>query len=243
MVKHIVILGSSYKTGNRIALDFSYDKCKHDELISILNDIKKSGNKKYSIATHTITTKTNKWSDVVNLDPFFKNVKLLDSKDKFLHYLKDDEETSALDIANYISTYYNCTHTRLEKLVYYCYADYLCKYKEKLFNDAIYAFKYGPVISTIYEIYKNSDKSDFIKPIPNEYDMSIRSRILNSVNGLNKIKSIEETLDKYKYYNTATLISLTHQDNTPWAYSDKGTSAYKIISDSVILKYHKYETV
>ncbi len=131
----------------------------------------------------------------------------------------------------------------MEKLIYYCYADYLCKYKEKLFDDKIYAFKYGPVIESIYETYKGTEGLSIIKPVPNKYEMPIRSRIMNSENGIKKINSIDQTLEKYKFFNTKTIIPLTHKCNTPWAVNDKGVKPYKLIDDKDIMKYHKYEEI
>ena len=241
MVKHFIVLGSSYKTGKRIALDYCTANS-YDNISKLLENIKSSNMKQVAIATHTITTKTNKWNDVVKLDPFFEKIQLVKTEDEFFNHLLEDKEITALDIANYIITRTKCTHTRLEKLLYFCYADYLCKYKEKLFNDKIYAFKYGPVISTIYEKYKGNNQA-IIKEISKKYDLPIRSRIMNSHNGIKKINSIDNSLRKYAKLDTDTLIGLTHKKNTPWAHSDEGESSYRIISDKDILKYHKYEEV
>lgn len=32
---------------------------------------------------------------------------------------------------------------KIEKLVYLCFANYLCKYDKEFFDDAIFAYKYG----------------------------------------------------------------------------------------------------
>ena len=144
-----------------------------------------------------------------------------------------------------------CTHTRLEKLTYFCYADYLCKYNKKLFTDKIFAFKYGPVIESIYEKYKRSNceiiepplETPLETPFNKDNQMSVKSRIMISLDGIKKINSIDETLEKYKNYNTNTLIALTHQNGTPWEINDQGQKPYKEISDADILKHHKYEVI
>lgn len=248
MIKHYIVLGSSYNTGERIAIDYTDYNEDFKNLIYELKK-KKNINENYSIATHTISTKTAKWKDVVELDPFFDNVKLLKTSEEFLKYLSKDSEITAIDVANYILSMYRCTHTRLEKLVYYCYADYLCKYNKKLFKDKIFAFKYGPVIETLYETYKNSSPTTYVDKfslkmhdkLPAKYKMPLNSRIMNSIDGVRKIDSIRSTLEKYKGYNTKTIISFTHRENTPWAANDKGETLYKVISDYDILKYHKFE--
>ena len=55
------------------------------------------------------------------------------------------------------------------------------------------------------------------------------------------MSSIDDTLQKYKYYNTNTIVSLTHKNNTPWAINNKGETPYKEISDKDILSHHCYE--
>lgn len=72
---------------------------------------------------------------------------------------------------HYILARHTCTHLELEKLGYMCYADYLCRTGKKLFKDTVYAFKYGPVVESVYEKYKgtkeiedNTNKTSFRKP-------------------------------------------------------------------------------
>lgn len=79
--------------------------------------------------------------------------------------------------------------------------------------------------------------------IESKYKMPLNSRIMNSCDGIRKIDSIHNTLAKYKNYNTITIVSFTHRDNTPWAINGKGEEPYKEISDDDILKYHKFEEV
>ena len=77
MFKHFIVLGSSYSTGERIALDYV------DVDLVIFNKISKLINKKndnYTISTQIITTDTKEWADVVARDPFFENVKLFFTK-------------------------------------------------------------------------------------------------------------------------------------------------------------------
>lgn len=237
MFKHFIVLGSSYSTGERIALDYV------DVDLAIFNKISKLINKKndnYTISTQIITTDTKEWADVVARDPFFENVKLLKNEKEFLKYLSKNEELTAVDVANYIIANYECSHTRLEKLVYFCYADYLCNYNKKLFKDKIYAFKYGPVVQSIYKKFKNEEKP---YKLNKKFDMPIQSKILNSNDGMEKLDSINETLNKYKSCTANELIALTHRDDTPWAMNGKGEKEYKLISDKDVLKYHKNEVL
>lgn len=83
---------------------------------------------------------------------------------------------------------------KTNKLVYYCFADYLCKYRKRMFGDKIYAFDYGPVVETVRERY--IDKNQDINT-GSEFYMAVRSRIIFSENGDKKLESIDNTLEKY----------------------------------------------
>lgn len=238
MIKHIIILGSSFKTGKRIALDYVENENNIKKINRLMHSLEAEN---ASVAVHSLSTETKKWKEVAEKDPFFKNVVIAKSEKEFISLVIKDKDLSAIDVADYILTRFKCTHTRLEKLTYFCYADYLCLYKKKLFNDKIYAFKYGPVIESIYNTYKRyvyDETEQYIKPIEKIYDFPIKSRIMISEDGCKKLESIDKTLDKYKHYSTAQLVGLTHQDKTPWAFNDKGKTPYKEIKDIDILKFH-----
>ncbi len=64
----------------------------------------------------------------------------------------------ALDVAAYLiklseNTGEPITNMKLQKLLYYSYAWYLVEKKKKLFDDKIFAWKYGPVVLNVYERY------------------------------------------------------------------------------------------
>lgn len=116
----------------------------------------------------------------------------------------------------------------------------MCTFQEKLFNDKIYAFKYGPVIESVYEKYKGNrdeiDESD-IKDAYNA--MSIRSRLLFAADGTKKLEIIEKTLDKYGDMSASELVELTHKKKSPWSRTPKGR--FVEISDNTILKFYANE--
>lgn len=101
------------------------------------------------------------WDEVIKLDKFFEKAELVDTKEKFVKILLKDRVLKGVDIAKYVLTKTPCTHLKLEKLVYMCYADYLCETGDKLFKDKIYAYRLGPVIESIYKKYKKSG-SDYL---------------------------------------------------------------------------------
>lgn len=248
MVKHFIIMASAYSKGKRIALDYFEEDVLQMDVIQKDKDyiIEKCG-RDVPISTHFIQTEELGWDKVVELDKFFENVELIDTKEKFVKILLKDRELKGIDIAKYILTKVPCTHLKLEKLVYMCYADYLCQFKDKLFEDKIYAYKLGPVIETVYKKYKKSGyaflavEDDTVTYDETTKKMPIRSRILSSHEGLKKLISVDKTLDKYSKYSALELVNITHKNLTPWSKAGAGNFLYKEIQDSLILDYHNNE--
>ena len=187
------------------------------------------------------------WKSVCVADHFFKDVKIIDSIDKFIKLIKKDRQLEGLDVAKYILSKISCTQLKLQKLVYLCFADYLCDTGKELFTDKIYAFKYGPVVDTVYKRYKEygyKSIEDEQKNIDsrNISEMPAKSRILFAENGTEKLISIEKTLKKYGSLSATDLVDLTHKDNSPWSKSFKGLGKlYSSMKLDTIKKYHQYE--
>ena len=248
MVKHYIIMSSSYTDGARIALDITEDSLLNSMAIAkIIQDIKQSCGKDIPLATHLIETESDSWTSVAEYDPFFKNVKHIKSVEEFSEKIKKDRVLSGLDVANYILSKIKCTHLSLEKLVYFAYADYLCDHSERLFEDRIFAFTYGPVIESVYETYKRSG-SAYIAALEfgNDSDVQVnvkelpaKSRILFAKNGVEKLHSIDRTIQKYGNYSARALVDLTHRPDSPWSYVDS-TKPYQIISDELIIAHHSH---
>lgn len=239
MIKHLIIIGSSYDIGKRIGLHFSDNNIEKFE--KQYKKLKQEYN--YFISYHLVETDSSDWESVVKKDAFFKNVEIISNINHFSKLLSKNKEINGLDVANYILTKQSCCHTKLEKLVYLCYADYLLSTKTQLFKDKIYSFNYGPVVDSVYKHFKRKYSLEEEQKILSTYHnkFSIRSRIITSDNGIKKICSIDQTLYKYKNFSASELVKLTHSKNSPWSKSAKGK--YKIIDDKNILKYHEFETV
>lgn len=248
MVTHFIFMSSSYSLGTRIALDFIVkDESIQLKLKKDLDKIIEVCGKDVSISTHMIQAEDETWKSVCKADHFFKNVKVIESLDEFIELIQKDRKLEGIDVAKYILSKITCTQLKLQKLVYLCFADYLCETGKKLFTDKIYAFKYGPVVDTVYKRYKEYG----YKPIEEEttdidskniYEMPTKSRIMFAEDGTEKIISIERTLKKYANLSASELVGLTHHENTPWSKTPKGEeNLYSIIELDVIKKYHKNE--
>lgn len=250
MTKHYIIMSSSYTDGKRIALDITMGNSLNSQSIKkIIEDIRISCDKDVPLSTHLIETNSDSWDSVKLYDPFFDDVEVTNSVNEFAQKIKKDRILCGLDVANYILSKIKCTHLSLEKLVYFAYADYLCSHKEKLFEDEIYAFTHGPVIESVYKTYKKSGY-DYVQPINCESndsylsssvkELPAKSRILFALNGVEKLQSIDKTLEKYGHFSSSTLVGLTHREGSPWSNVDS-SKTYQIITDEMIKKYHHIE--
>ena len=244
MIKHCIIMGSSYKQGTRIALDITESCLINQKFIEdLIISIKRECEWDAPLSMHFIQTDSNEWSSVEQFDPFFRGVKSYQDISEFAEALKRDGTLFGIDVAKYIlSMMHHCTHLKLQKLTYLCYADYLCSHYHKLFEDTIYAFDYGPVVKSVYDSFKGSRYIESQEEIQKKtHELPTRSRILCSDHGLEKLKSIDSTLRRYCLMDASELVELTHQNGTPWEKSYHG-GTYEVIQDATIIKYHCNET-
>ena len=246
MIKHYIIMSSSYIDGTRIALDFTDASLKDSAKIKmVIEEIKAQCGKDVPLSAHLIGTESVEWKSVSDYDPFFKDVKLIESVSEFSRKICEGRVLSGLDVAKYILTKVQCTHLALQKLAYLAYAEYLCEYSEQLFSDKIYAFKYGPVIASIYDVFKKNGAqridADFaVKTDVKE--MPARSRILFARAGGRKLESIDRTIDIYGKFSASELVGITHRSGSPWSHVDY-SQQYAPISDELIVAHHCVESV
>lgn len=133
MVTHFIFLSSSYSKGTRIALDYIVSD---EDSKSLLEDTLKTITEKcgsdVSISTHIVHAETKEWESVCKADLYFEDVRVMKDKEEFIRLINKDRDLLGIDIAKYILSKITCTHLKIEKLVYMCYADYLCSTNEKI---------------------------------------------------------------------------------------------------------------
>ena len=103
MVTHFIFLSSSYSLGTRIAIDYIVtDDSVQEKLKKDLEKTLKECGKDVSISTHMIQADDTTWESVCVADHFFKDVKVIDSIDKFIKLIKKDRKLKGIDVAKYI---------------------------------------------------------------------------------------------------------------------------------------------
>lgn len=112
------------------------------------------------------------------------------------------------------------TNLKLQKMLYFAQVEHLKKYGEPLFDDAIEAWKYGPVIPAVYEWLKGCGAYQITK-----FDIETSTDALDE-----EITSFLETIwDKYNAYSASGLVNKTHEANSAWAKTYNGGKGNRAI--------------
>ncbi len=145
-------------------------------------------------------------------------------------------------IANYFidksfETGVEITPMKLVKLVYISHGWYLAYNSKPLITEAVQAWKYGPVIESVYHLYKNFGSN----PIIEKYHQSNRSA--KEEISIEDKEFLDSIWNNYGKYSGLQLSTLTHQSNTPWdiVWNQKGGSKNKsaIIGTDLISEHYK----
>lgn len=248
MAYHFIAIKSDFRQGLRIAWHYSsITELDSDKVESFMKRATAFNDGGYGI--HKLVTDSLSWQSVVEKDSFFKDIFAISDMDEFFKTLGDDEEVTAVDIAKLITTSIEITHLKLQKLLYLCYAEYMIKFEEKLFDEKIVAYKYGPVVEEVYHTFKEYRYSEITSIDDDEtvyfYNEDVRfnpifMKVLGSKHGIDKALTILDTIKKYTSYSANQLVDLTHKKDSPWdkVYVEGWN---KVITDDIILDYHVNE--
>ncbi len=118
------------------------------------------------------------------------------------------------------------SNLKLQKLVYYAQGLNLALYDEPLFEEALEAWTYGPVVPDLYHHYKEFG-SGCISP-PADFDVSVVSDQAREV--------LDEVYQVYGQFSGWKLRDMTHEES-PWREAYAKKSFTKIISQASMKKH------
>ncbi len=135
------------------------------------------------------------------------------------------------------------TPMKLQKLLYFCHADYVVQFNKGLVKQEFEAWNYGPVIPSIYKEFK----SDHKQPIRG------RASIFDPVTATRKIAScalpadeeenVRSLFDFYSRFSAEKLSDLSHAHNGPWRQArslfSNGLNMDRRIPSELIHRYHE----
>jgi uncharacterized phage-associated protein len=100
---------------------------------------------------------------------------------------------------------------KLQKLVYFAYGWYLALYKKTLINETIEAWKFGPVIRSLYEEFKIYGN----KSITNLYKDPYTSKT-PEIKDAQTLEFLEIIWNIYADFSAIQLANHTHESGSPW---------------------------
>lgn len=139
-------------------------------------------------------------------------------------------------VANYFVKKYgesgDLTPMKLLKLTYIAQGWYLAlsNNEEKLIDEDVQAWDYGPVFPTLYQSLKKYGKTKITNPIPQPSEEKIIDK---------DAKFLDKIWSKYGKFNGVILSAMTHTEGTPWKEAFKRGQNAVIDSDSIYAHYHR----
>lgn len=248
MYHHFILLHSDYSKGRRIALHKSDTSIENlSDFLHIMNNLKGEF-PHLSFGFHHLQTESRKWPSVQEYDMFFSDVFAVNDVEAFARLISEDDKVSALDVANLITTKINCTHLKLQKLLFFFYSKYIKKYGATPFSEKFLAWDYGPVVPEVYDAYKKYGRSNIgyaedntttiIKEEP--FKLSVYSRFKKTPIYGKILDSLDETLKEYGDFTANKLVSITHQKNSPWDKVFQGGRGRNNVIDEGLIKKYKH---
>lgn len=112
------------------------------------------------------------------------------------------------------------TNLKLQKLLFYAQAESLRRNSNPLFTEPIEAWKFGPVVSSIYDWLKGCGAYP-ITSFDVETDASSLTQPEEDLLG--------NVWDLYSKYSAIYLVTKTHEEGSPWASTFEENVAHKVI--------------
>lgn len=138
----------------------------------------------------------------------------------------------AIDVANYMiyltsSCFDDVSNMKLNKLLYFAQGHYLQKNDTVLFEEPLEAWKRGPIVNTVYQMYKKYEDSSI-----KVYDAD-KLKIISECDR----DFLLEIARVYGRYNAVELSNMTHISKGPWHNSYKKDKLHVIIPNELIKEY------
>ena len=102
------------------------------------------------------------------------------------------------------------TPMKLQKLIYFAHGFYLAQHGNPLINETVQAWKFGPVIESVYHTFKNFGNSP-IANLSSSFFVNREQELPQDIKDF-----LKEVWDLLKDYTAIQLSNLTHVHKSPW---------------------------
>ncbi|HEY6339008.1 MAG TPA: type II toxin-antitoxin system antitoxin SocA domain-containing protein [Candidatus Sulfotelmatobacter sp.] len=136
------------------------------------------------------------------------------------------------------------TPMQLQKLVYFAYGWYLAITGERLLDERVEAWQWGPVIPSLYSEFKRYGSDPITEPAYDYYADGLKIgyrpyRLSSDDPARDELarQVITRVWNLYGKYSGSALSSMTHAEDSPWSLSYDKDVRGTDISDDVIKRY------
>ncbi len=137
------------------------------------------------------------------------------------------------------------TPMKLQKLIYFAHGWNLAIHDEPLIDEQIEAWKFGPVINTIYHEFKhfgNQPITDHATDIELDEENTLNFRIITPKINSDDIDTkalLDKVWEIYGKYSAVQLSNATHQPGTPWeqTWGSDGVPTGTDINQNIIKQF------
>ncbi len=131
------------------------------------------------------------------------------------------------------------TPMQLQKLVYFAYGWYLAITGERLLNERVEAWQWGPVIPSLYSEFKKFGSEPITDMARDMTSRPFRVRSGNPLKDGQALMVIKRVWEIYGKYTAAQLSGMTHEPNSPWSRTPEKDIKGTDISDDLIADYFR----
>ena len=139
------------------------------------------------------------------------------------------------------------TPLKMQKLVYFAHGWHLAITGKPLITEPIQAWQYGPVISSLYQIFKEAGSSPIrfaaSVPIQNGFIAASLDREGAPEEVAIAKQIIERVWNQYGKYTAAQLTTITHSEKSPWAKVEHKELPEQTIPNEWIRNYFVHQAV
>ena len=148
------------------------------------------------------------------------------------------EKQSPLSVANFFIDQENnkdVDNIKVNKLVYVSLGFSLGMEDFVLFDEDVEAWKFGPVIPSVYHHFKKYKD----QKIKKQLDADSHGRPITQVEDKENLGILKGVWEIYNGKNGKELVDLTHQEGTPWWAYYIESEKHRTISRDTIRRYYK----
>lgn len=130
MIRHYIILGNSYTRGYRVAIHQWNDTrdpiLDQRGLLRTLRGLR--------VSHHSLVTDSISWQSVIEWDPYFSDVVVVDSLEEFISAVEEDHVLSKADVETYIRSVRNVSPHKMNAIINRCNEECIERLGYPLYN-------------------------------------------------------------------------------------------------------------